>query len=312
MPDAPAAPAAAPDVAPNESPAGDAKPNPATEARAKPDAKPQPAKLAKPFEFTHKGKKVVVDSEEKALHYISKGFGASELFESANKAKADAEQSTAKIIGRLKSGNYNDVLETLTEHLGDEEKAIELMEQAVYERRVKAAQMTPEQKRIAELEANEAKRKAKDEAEQKTRAEKESEAKAESELNRWAKVASDALAAAKVDPDKAPVMLARMRPYIDAAIAAGEDPVGADVLEEFIADERQSFRGMADGMDGSALVEWLGEDAANRIAKFHIERLRAGRMPQPKPQTQQQGPGVPVTRSAEKKKSFWDIPPHKE
>lgn len=304
---APAAPVAP--VAADNAPAPVAKPN----AEAKPAPKPEPAKLAKPFEINHKGKKVVVDTEEKALHYISKGFGAHESFEAVNKTKAETEAMIAKTVGRLKSGNFQDVLDTLTEQLGDEDKAIELMEQAVYERRVKASQMTPEQKRIAELEAEVGKRKAQEETEAKTKAEKESEAKAESELNRWAKVASDALAAAKVDPDKAPVMLARMRPYIDAAIAAGQDPVGADVLEEFMADERQSFRGMADGMDGAALDEWLGPEAATRLAKFHIERLRAGRTsnaaPAPKP-----GGNVPLTREpTEKKRSnFWDTPPHRE
>ena len=309
MPDAVAAPTAPAATNAAETTAGEST------APKAPEAKPEPRKLPQAVELKVKGKVEKVDDLDRLVHLAQKGYGASEYFEGGRKAREEAEAKLAK-YGRLKSEKSSDLLEVLTEELGDEEKALTRLEEILFEKRVKTAQLTPEQRRIRELEAAEAKRKADDEARQaKERETKETET-ADAELNRWSKAAFEALQAAKVSPDLAPAVLARMKPYIDRAIELGQDPVGTDIFEDFMADERASFRSIADGMEAEALVEWLGEAAANKIRKWDLARLRAGREPRPAAQPPQQASqNVGITNDADARKKqrrdFWDVPPHR-
>lgn len=305
------APVAPAEAAPTEAPAeAQGKPAPKSVAEAKPEAR----KLPQPFKVKHKGKEVVIDTEEKAQHYISKGFGAHEFFEQGRKAKEEAEAKLSK-YARLKSEKPEDILAVLVEETGDEEKALERLEAILYEKRVKAAQMTPEQRAIAERDAKLAEY-ARKEQEAKQKAEQEVlDKQTQAELDRWSKTAMDTLQAGKIDPKIAPVVLSRMKPYIDAAIEMNADPAAPEVFADYIADEKAVFKSIAESMEGDALVEWLGEAAANKIRKWDLARLRNGNAP--KPAQPQPTPGsvqnVPITTSGPKKRSsFWDVDPHRE
>lgn len=312
MPEASAAPAAP--VAPsNPSDASEGEAQP-TQSNAKPtEPKPAPRKLPQPVELKRKGKVEKIDDLDRLVHLAEKGYGAAETFEEVQKTKGEIE-SKAKLLEAFKTNDPKAIRKALRE-LGADQGALRAAAEEELWEHIQAEQMSPEQKRIRQLEQEALARKEADEKTASEAKEKEATAKAEAELNRWAKVASDALAAAKVSPDKAPVMLARMRPYIDRAIANGEDPVGADVLEEFMSDERDTVRDIVSGFGDNieAAAEWVGEDFLNNLRRYDLQRLRAGRQPSPfTPKPQQAANAMQITQPKAKDKSFWKVDPHRE
>lgn len=277
-----------------------------------------PRKLPTPIKLKFKGKEESIDDLDTLTRWAQTGRGATEVFESAKKLREEAEAKAAK-LEKLKGGSFEDRLALLTETMGDEEAALQFMEEALFQKRIAPQQLSPEQRQMQEmqrkLQAYEAEKAQK--AQQAQQA--ELEAQADAIAQQYAKTAADVMAKLGWGPELAPLVLREMLPYAEQALEAGMEPVSEDIIGMFMEDQQAKLSNMVKQLDGDRLLRFLGEDVANKIRKADLARLRGGSKPAeaappPQPKAKQDAPEDPLeaARAAQKKRrNFWDESPYR-
>lgn len=272
-------------------------------------------KLAQPIELKFKGKTEKVDDLDQLARWAQMGRGATEVFEQAKKLREEAEAKASR-LEKLKGGSLDDRLQLLAETLGDEEAALQFMEEALYQKRVAPQQMTAEQRQLAEmqrkLEAYEAEKAQATKAQQEAELDRQADAIAQ----QYAKTAADIMGKLGWGPELAPLVLRRLQPYAEQALEAGLEPISEDIMGLYMQDEQQVFANLAKQLDGEALLRFLGDEVANKIRKHDLARLRGS---QAKPETRQEERRQPApseslddVRAKQKRRaSFWSEEPFK-
>jgi hypothetical protein len=306
-----AAPAAA------EATAGDVTSEQQTTQPAQEAQEAAPRKLPTPVKLKFKGKEESIDDLDALTRWAQTGRGATEVFESAKKMREEAAAQLSK-LERMKGGSLEDRLALLTETLGDEEAALQFMEEALYRKRIEPQQLSPEQRQMQEmqrkLQAYEAEK-----AQQTQKAQQaELESQADAIAQQYAKTAADVMAKLGWGPELAPLVLREMLPYAEQALEAGMEPVSEDIIGMFMEDQQAKLGNFAKQLDGERLLKFLGDDVANKIRKADLARLRGGgaktQPSEPAPRQRQPSSEDPLeaAREAQKKRrSFWDESPYK-
>jgi len=307
MSDAPAAPV---DAAPADAPAEGAE-------AAAPEAPQAPRKLPAPVELKFKGKVEKVDDLDQLAKWAQMGRGATEVFEQAKRMREEAEAKASR-LDKLKGGSWEDRLSLLTETLGDEEAALQFMEEALYAKRVAPQQLTPEQRKLQEYERKLAAYEQEKTQTAKAQQEAQLEAQAEEIANQYAKTAAEVMAKLGWGAELAPLVLREMLPYAEQALEAGLEPVSEDILTMFMEDQQSKLGNFARQLEGEALLRFLGDEVANKVRRADLARLRAGREPKvaPKAEAKQAKPMPEDPLEAERerqrrRRSFWDAEPHR-
>lgn len=306
-----AAPAAA-DTSAVEAPSEQSTTQPAQEA---PEAAPR--KLPTPVKLKFKGKEEAVDDLDTLARWAQTGRGATEVFESAKKMREEAAAQLSK-LEKLKGGSLEDRLALLTETLGDEEAALQFMEEALYRKRIEPQQLSPEQRQMQEMQRKLQAYEAEKEQQAQKAQQAQLEAQADAIAQQYAKTAADVMAKLGWGPELAPLVLREMLPYAEQALEAGMEPVSEDIIGMFMEDQQQKLGNFVKQLDGDRLLKFLGDDVANKIRKADLARLRGGGAkaqpaePAPKPRQQSSEDPLEAAREAQKKRrSFWDESPYK-
>jgi hypothetical protein len=307
MSDAPAAPV---DAAPANAPAEGAE-------AAAPEAPQAPRKLPAPVELKFKGKVEKVDDLDQLAKWAQMGRGATEVFEQAKRMREEAEAKASR-LDKLKGGSWEDRLSLLTETLGDEEAALQFMEEALYAKRVAPQQLTPEQRKLQEYERKLASYEQEKTQAAKAQQEAQLEAQAEEIANQYAKTAAEVMAKLGWGAELAPLVLREMLPYAEQALEAGLEPVSEDILTMFMEDQQSKLGNFARQLEGESLLRFLGDEVANKVRRADLARLRAGREPKAAPRAEAKPskpmPEDPLEAERERqrrRRSFWDAEPHR-
>lgn len=241
-------------------------------------------------------------SREDAIRELQKGQAARENFE---KAAALTKKNQA-ILKALADPDPDRQEEALRQLGVDPDKLAERR----FARRAQEAQLTPEQKRIAELEAEMKRREdaAKSEVEQ-----RESELKAIRDREVWAKMEQEYLAT--VDGALKSGDLGGLKPaealYLMAEagemnLEYGLSLTPQELLAEAkakVSEQREELRGKVMALEGDALLNFLGPDATNRVLRAARDKYKRGepfQQPLEKP--------APIADQAEPPKRVWKRP----
>lgn len=266
---------------------------------AQPEAKPQP-----PPKVRLKG----IDGDDEREYepeYVSRlartGKGAAQLVSIAEKKVQEAkrlEQEANARFERMRSGDMRALRSALKE-LGVDEKALlnNVAEEVLQDER-----LTPEQRRIRELEGE--KRTREEEAQSaKQKAEAQRlEQETNQELDNLANLFQDVMQKTGLPRDSAGAVGYRLAHLYQAADAAGvqvdPDLAAARIRSALQAEHRALFT--TKGQDGKeavdfdALAQWLGPEAMNQLRKRSVQEYlkskSGGGQPPPAPHPPQQRP----------------------
>jgi hypothetical protein len=245
------------------------------------------------------------------------GRGATEVFEQAKAMRQEAEAKAAR-LDRLKGGSLDDRLALLTETLGDEESALQFMEEALYQKRIAPQQLSPEQRQMQELQRKlQAYESEKAEASKKAE-QAEIDRQADAIADQYAKTAAEVMAKLGWGAELAPLVLREMMPYAEQALEAGLEPVSEDILGMYMQDQQAKLGNFVKQLDGEALVRFLGDEVANKIRKHDLQKLRGGqakpqaaardeRKEEPLPDDPQEAERIRQKR----RRDFWDSTPYR-
>lgn len=286
----------------------------ATEAAPAQEAAPR--KLPQPVKLKFKGKEETVDDLDQLARWAQMGRGATEVFEQAKRLREEAEAKASR-LEKLRGGSLDDRLALLTEALGDEESALQFMEEALYEKRIAPQQLTPEQRKIQEYERKLQQYEA--EKAQQTKAQQEAELERQADViaQQYAKTAADVMAKLGWGAELAPLVLREMLPYAEQALEAGMEPVSEDIIGMFMEDQRAKLGNMLGKLEGEQLLRFLGDDLANKVRKADLARLRGGQAkaaaPKQEARQAEKLPDDPLEAEREqqrRRRSFWASTPY--
>lgn len=285
-------------------------------AEASPAQEAAPRKLPQPVKLKFKGKEETVDDLDQLARWAQMGRGATEVFEQAKRLREEAEAKASR-LEKLRGGSLDDRLALLTEALGDEEAALQFMEEALYEKRIAPQQLTPEQRKIQEYERKLQQYEA--EKAQQTKAQQEAELERQADViaQQYAKTAADVMAKLGWGAELAPLVLREMLPYAEQALEAGMEPVSEDIIGMFMEDQRAKLGNMLGKLEGEQLLRFLGDDLANKVRKADLARLRGGQAkaaaPKQEARQAEKLPDDPLEAEREqqrRRRSFWASTPY--
>jgi chemotaxis protein histidine kinase CheA len=215
-------------------------------------------------------------SRDEATRELQKGIAAREKFEKA----ASLTQKNQQLLRALQDPDINSRLLALQQLGVDPDQIAEHRLQA----RAKQAQMTPEQQRIAELEAKlaDGEKSQKEAAE---RAEREAIERQDKEI--WSKTEAEYIA--EIDKAVASGQLTGIPPaealYLMAEAAEMNLEYGLDLpAAELIAEAKAKVDGarqelqqkVLGSLDGDGLLEFLGPDVVKKVAAAAVRKFKAG------------------------------------
>lgn len=285
-------------------------------AEAAPAQEAAPRKLPQPVKLKFKGKEETVDDLDQLARWAQMGRGATEVFEQAKKLREEAEAKASR-LERLRGGSLDDRLALLTEALGDEEAALQFMEEALYEKRIAPQQLTPEQRKLQEYERK--LQSYEQERAQQAKAQQEAELERQADViaQQYAKTAADVMAKLGWGAELAPLVLREMLPYAEQALEAGMEPVSEDIIGMFMEDQRAKLGNMLGKLEGEQLLRFLGDDLANKVRKADLARLRGGQAkaaaPKQDARQAEKLPDDPLEAEREqqrRRRSFWASTPY--
>jgi len=255
----------------------------------------QPKKI---FKLNVNGKEVEYDAsnEDKLKADLQKVFGIEE------KARTSAQKidMADKLMGMLQSDPLG--FEKQCKLAGID--ATKLATEILYNQ-LRLQNMTPEQRELEEYKEREKEQKALKEAQ-------EAEAKAvesQKKTQEWAqKFEKDCEAALKANQiPKTRLSLALIAQYIDAGLAEQKEYSVEQVLPYVARDLKEIHLSTMGKLDGDELLDYIGENLSNKIAKARVDRYKRTTAQQPKQQPVSSGskPGQTVDLSKLKGKAYW-------
>jgi len=255
--------------------------------------------------------KLVTMSRDEAMRELQKGIAARENFEKA----AKLTQKNQTLLRAVQDPNIEKRVAALKELGVDPDEIAEYRLQA----RAKQAQMTPEQQRIAELEAQlSAGEQAKAEAAERT----EREAVERQDREIWAKTEQEyiaeidkAIQTGQLTGIPAAEALYLMADAAEMNLEYGLDLPAAELIAEAKA-KVESVRSelqqkVLGGLEGDGLLEFLGPDVVKKVAAAALRKYKAGtpiqtlQQPAPIAQNDQQPEKPKWIRPSETKTPFF-------
>lgn len=168
----------------------------------------------------------------------------------------------------------------------------------------KISQMTPEQKELADYKEREAEAKALKEQQDAEAKVAESTKKTQEWAQKFEKDCETALAANKIP--KTRLSLALVAQYIDAGLTDKKEYTVEQVLPYVARDLQEIHRSTMGGLEGDALLDYVGEILSNKIAKARVDRYkRTTANPVPEKKTVNENPQNKVDLSKLKGKAYW-------
>ena len=216
------------------------------------------------------GKEVEV-SEEDAIVAWQKGKSADKRFQEAAVTRKQAEQ----FLGMLKKASTDpSVLEQLFAHpLMGNANYQEIAEKYLYSK-IQQAQMTPEQRELAEarqkLAQIEAEKKAFLEAEEQTKS-AELEKKYSEDYH---KDIIQTLEGSQLP--KSEWAVKRLANYMHMGLKRGVELKASDVLPLVVEDYKTEFKSLFGGLPGDKLLDILGDDVAKSLRELDLAKVRGG------------------------------------
>lgn len=270
---------AAPTQAPTTAPADGATPAP---AEADPFAEFDAVLKAKPLKYKAGGKERAVGSVKELLRKAEQADGlqakAQELLEREVRISA-AEERNAKLKAAKSASERIAILREYTRDTGADFD--EIAEEAVMERieREKSMAGLSATERAAKQRAEEAEaRLAELEAERQAREAEQRAREEENELaglrQTLAGVVVKALTAAKLPKEAAPDAGRRLAVLMAKAHQLGHDLTPEELAGEAVKWAGEDFRGYTAGLEGDALVEFLGEAVVRKASKAWLARAQ--------------------------------------
>ncbi len=270
--------------------------------------KPAPRRLPEPIKIKVRGKEELIDDLDQLTHWAQKGRGSHEAFEAASKKEAETSEK-AKLFEAFKTNDPAAIRKALRD-LGVDSKALRAAsEQEIWEAMQEEA-LSPEQRRIRELEGEQAKTKAEREAAETKEKHTATEKQATALADQYAKLAMGALKEMGVSEGAAPPIVRRMSPYMLEALEQGLDTNSPQVARDIAAMAKEDIvsdiNAVLSGATPEEVVALLGETISNKIRKHDLAKLSPrGVVPAQRPaQSATPKPGDPVKR----RRSFWDEP----
>lgn len=242
---------------------------------------------AKPLKYRAGGKERPVSSVKELLRKAEQADGlmakAQEVAE--REAKAAAREERDERLRTAKS--TREKLAILREYAGQTGVDLdELAEEAVMERieREKSMAGLSATERAAKQRAEEAEAKlAELEAERQAAAEAQRQREEEAELGNLrqslAGTVVKALQAAKLPKEAAPDAGRRLAVLMAKAQQLGHDLTPDELATEAVKWAGEDFRGYTAGLEGDALIEFLGETVVRKASKAWLARVQAGTAP---------------------------------
>lgn len=258
--------------APNSAPIG---------SESSPKDAPEPKAEAPKFKKKIKVKEVEreLDEDELAV-WAQKGFASSQAFQEAAKLKKEAEAALAK---------YDDPMEYFKSMSAkDAAKVREAAEKFLFEKLQEEA-LTPEQKRLRELE-EENKRYKETEKQKAEREAQEERSRIESKYTEdYDRKITEALNSANIP--KNPAAIRRVAQHMLNALEAGVDLDPRDAIEYAKQDFMGEIKELLSALDENSLLSFMGDDIAGKIRKADLARVKASKVssqnsaPQLKPES---------------------------
>jgi len=290
--DASNTPASAPKAGNTDAPKVDA--SPAIKVDENGVAAPAPKKI---YKLNVGGKDVEYDAsnEDKLKADLQKVFGIEE------KARTSAQkvEMADKLITMLQSDPRGFEKQCKLQGIDATKLATEILYN-----QLRLQNMTPEQRELEEYKEREAEAKVMKE-------QQEAEAKV-AESNRktqeWAqKFEAECTAALNANAiPKTRLSLALIAQYIDAGLQAKKEYSVAQVLPYVARDLKEIHRSTMGTLDGDALLDYVGEEMSNKIAKARVDRYkRTTANPVPAQKTVNPNPQNKVDLSKLKGKAYW-------
>lgn len=253
---------------------------PAQEAKTEAAAK-------KEWKLKAKNREVVVDSEEKLLHYANKAFGAEQAFEEAKRLRAEIEPQE-RMLRALNGDDIEEQERALAAIVGSPEKLEALVmkqARAMYEKSQKLANMDEGQRKMLtekeQLQQELEQYRAQQREMQQQRQQWEQQQEVEQARNTLAGIAQSVLDEVKFPEASKPLVLRGLVPYVQAALEAGIDVNPQALAAEYMSDTREQFKSLTTGMEGEALVKWLGVDIVKKLNRYALDQLHGGKKAQP-------------------------------
>lgn len=255
----------------------------------------QPKKI---YKLNVNGKEVEYDAsnEDKLKADLQKVFGIEE------KARTTAQKvdMADKLLGMLQSDPRG--FEKQCKLAGID--ATKLATEILYNQ-IRLQNMSPEQRELEEYKEREAEAKAlKEQQEAEAKA-----AEAQKKTQEWAqKFEKDCEAALKANQiPKTRLSLALVAQYIDAGLAEKKEYSVEQVLPYVARDLKEIHLSTMGKLEGDELLDYIGENLSNKIAKARVDRYKRTTAQQPKPQPAAGGPrpGQQVDLSKLKGKAYW-------
>lgn len=220
------------------------------------------------YELLVDGQKHVVEgTDEEIQRHLQMGFGSIRRFEEAKRMKAEADAAKSTAAERAKADT-----DAYLRELGidpDEYTARRVLGQ------VQAAQLTPEQRELAELKA----KMAAIETEKAKAAEEAQKAAVETQAAAmWAQLEPQLFEACKAHPEL-PLTKGTMKKLgLMAAkfLDAGLDLTPADIVAEVVRGEAETMHGRIRAAPIGVLMAWLTKEQRYAVARAVSEEIRAG------------------------------------
>jgi len=258
---------------------------------AKPQATQSDATSAEAKAAAAKAKLKIKDlelDEEAAYREIQRGRHTAKLLTEAQKRAQAAEAKEAALAA--KQGKYKEDLGTFFEDLGvDEETAAQLAADYIYKKQILPAEMTPEQRRVAELEAKLAEYETEKNTLEQMRTESERAAIVQQESQRLQAELVEAAKAGKIPSTQYGMrkIAAKMLDLESRGLSVPLEQVAAVVREE----SGREFGEIAAAAEVADLREWLGDSnfkaMSKRILDYFLGQMNTAKPPVPSRSTTQ-------------------------
>lgn len=226
-----------------------------TPAQAKPEA-PKTLKI-KNAEFK---------SEDEAWAEIERGRQANKLMAEANRRLAQSSKQEKDWEDLRSEVKTKRDAKKVIERLGlSKEEAVEVFGRWLYNEEVVAREMSPEQRRIRELEAEVNKTKEAREAEERKKAEEAREAAAQQEEVKLREEFTKALQAKRIPPTR--LAIRRIANYMAAYAAQGVEVPVDRAIDLVMEDYNTEYGEMFDELDADGIKAKLGHERFMKLAK---------------------------------------------
>lgn len=248
-------------------------------------------------------------SEDDAYAEIERGRQSGKLLTEAEKRLREStkrDKSWEEMVSEVKTKKD---AKLIIKQLGlSKEEAADLFGKYLYENEVLPAEMSPEKRRIRELEAEKAEREALIEADKKTAKAREHEAQTQQEAAKLRKEIESVIASKKIPATR--LALKRVANYLSSYAEAGVD-IPMDRAVDLVAEDyKQEFGELFDDATPDQLMEFFGKQRWHKIGKkvsdWALAQAR-GKIPAPPPAHEQVTRQPALAKSTEGKLSPQDF-----